>query len=101
VVHVERSIRRPHRASRLAPRAFAPARSLGRSSRLARGRRGRDGPLDAIQPFEALDQLGAGAAPVIDGEAGPGGADEQQDEQELVTSVERHARTIPRAGAGG
>jgi hypothetical protein len=38
---------------------------------------------------------------VIDGEAGAGGADDQQDEQELVARVERHAGTIPRARARG
>jgi hypothetical protein len=33
---------------------------------------------------------------VIDGEAGAGGADDQDHEQKLAWRVERHARTIAR-----
>ena len=57
--------------------------------------------LGAIEGLEALDQLGLGATPVIDAEAGARGTGEEQDEQELMARVERHARTIARGRRRG
>ena len=73
--------------------ACHPARLTRRGRRRGRG-------LDAIEPLEALGDVGARAPPVIDGKTGARGGHEQQDEQQLMAAVVRHARTIARGRAG-
>jgi hypothetical protein len=59
------------------------------------GRHGRP-----AEQLEAIDEVRMSATPVADREPEPRGAEEDQQDDQLVARVERHRATIPRLRPG-
>jgi hypothetical protein len=91
---------------------WSPSIAVSARGRARRGQSGSVWPRDlgfaralrrwrtiAVEPFQALHQLGTRLSPLAYGEAGAGGSEQAEQEYELPAVVQAHAPTMARGGA--